>query len=84
MFFLFASLLLFQVWFEEEWGKRNEGADEDEGGSFDGPFSLFHSQVEKDQKKGEDDAVDHAGDSYGGVVTKDPFFVDRKVEENDK
>ena len=43
---------------------------------------LFHGQVEKDQKKGEDDAVDHAGDSNGGVVTKNPFFVDREVEEN--
>ncbi|MFT7302957.1 MAG: hypothetical protein ACI8UZ_001795 [Akkermansiaceae bacterium] len=70
--------------FEEEWGQRNEGTDEDKGGAFEGPFALHHGEKKENEEDGENDAMNHAGDTDGSFVAENAFFVDGEVEENDK
>ena len=76
-------LFFFERRFEEEGSKGDEGAEEDEGGAFEGPFEFLPGEVEGEGEETEDDAVDHAGDADGFVVAEDALGVDGVKEEGE-
>lgn len=79
-----ALLLPFKVGFEKEGSEGDEGADEDKSGSFDGPLSFPHGEIEKDEEDCENDTMDHSGNTDGSLVAKDSLFVNCEVEKDDE
>ena len=79
-----AFLLLFELGLEKERREGDERADKDERSPFDGPFTLLHGEIEEDEKEGENDTVNHPGNSDRGLVAQDSFLIDREVKEDDE
>ena len=77
-------LFFLEVGLQKKWGERDEGADKNQGGTFNGPFALLHGEVKENEEKGEDDTMDHAGNAHGGLIAKNAFFINRIVEKNDE
>lgn len=77
-------LLILEFRVQKEGGEGDERADEDESGALDGPFAFLHGEVEENEEDGENYSVHHSRNPDGGVVPKDPFFVDCEVKENDE
>ena len=74
----------FEIWLEEEGGEGDEGADEDKGGAFDGPFPHHHGNAEKNDKNRKDSPMNSARNTDGGFVSEDHFFIQGEVEEDDE
>jgi hypothetical protein len=76
-------LLLRKLGLEEKGSERNEGADEDQACSFDGPLSLFHGDVKEDEEDREDPTVDSAGKAHAHLIAEEAIVNEGNVAEND-
>lgn len=76
-------LLSRKLGLEEKGSERNQGADEDQTCSFDGPSSLFHGEVKEDEEDREDPTVDPPGKAHTHLIAEEAIVNEGNVAEDD-